>query len=938
MTGTSSDVAFAEAAVAAVLPPGALAPFPPFPLPPGYTPEAVAALLTRLVADEDRLRAYTDALVAIYKREGVWEHMLRTLPNDLPEETDIFARGFGHLPPDRLALIALDPYGIAALAGVLREDPDTRPGEWYGHALLAADGDGRDERTHTQPVYLVDALPTREDSESRFVLSDAVAPSPRVEPPTVLRGLETERPKGRFRAGRYNPFRLVSEYPRTAVACLLVGVGVQQGVAAAGDSAAISSKLNTAEGLRQARNLAEWDEGLRAFEQADGDADHASLFWEVFYTGDRRRLEALRKDYGHAKALRAELIEANRTWLTEDGIAAVNDRYVAAFTKLGLFPADRPPSAMVSEADQQRLVAFVKDRPAVRRSTLSAIDQWLSVLYVSKEKSTKWAASAKRLWDATLDLEQRDAERPALLRLRQLVGERDVNKLEELFLSPARATKDQEARFTPDELRRIPSSLFAQVFGLLNDSGRSDAAFRIAVRYSAVQPREAVVNGVLANAVATPVEQRQYSYALTVNDPENPLYQNWYGKALFDTGVIDEAVERFELAVKLSEEQGRPFALAHGNLATAYAALYRFDEAVREYEEAIREAAKPGQQSDEEVRFHYGLAKTLHDSGRDPARVIREAEWCADWFHRRQVIGDPGDLYVWSHVFAGLSYLALGRATDALPALSYAAERRPNTATIQLHLGKCHLALGNLPEAIKATERALVLDPKSVDANAALANLYLAAGDVGKLRGVGRKQEADFVEGEQKELAAYDANPNSEPTERVAEAAARVKRYATAGKALQKVLTADFKEQHAKHPDYPVDELVAREPLTLLAVGSLARAGRAGDADQPKDANDLNAAAVTWGKSLLRGLSARYERVRDGRGGDTRLDLLHAMDQYQTSGLLAPVREPAMLKALPAGEQQAWAEFWKGWNELHAKVRALPLDPETGRPSKLLDF
>lgn len=794
-------------------------------------------------------------------------------------------------------------------------------------------------------------------------------------------------------------------------------------------SKAINQKLNGAEVIQRPRNPVERDEGFRAFEEADALSVEANLFWKWFYRSDQRRLESLRKGYEHAKSLRDEFIETSRTWLTEGGIEAVNKRYIGSFVKLGLFPANRPNSDFVSNADQAKLIAVVNERPTVRRVTLSAIDHWLSVIYLSKDAGTKWAASAKLLWDATLELEQDESERPSLRELRQLVGQRDaasLDRLTQLFAAkpPDRLAKGVVIPFATDELRAIPSSLFGQVYGCLASNGRAEAARQVATRMSAVKPHDAVVNGTLVSAaenlaeaaragesravtrlstlstrqsVAFPqlaavagaavwvaalneqqesdrikeeigwwelkravalTELRQYAYALTANDSKNPLYQNWYGKALSETGVLYEAVERFELALKLSAEQGRPFALAHSNLGTAYLALYRYGDAIREYEAAILESTQPSQQADDEVAYHYGLAKAHQNCQRDPERVVREAQWCIDWFGRhpkgppplpgapppgeKEKPWDPGDdRYTWAKLILGNAYLDMGRASDALSPLEQATLLRPTIATTHLRLGKCYAALDRIPDAIEAVEQAVALEPSVA---AVLVELYIDTGNLKKAREWAEQAknmlwlgQVEVAEKGQQELSAYDAKPVPNPSHTVGLAAVRVQRYTTVATALRDFLEIWSKEGHAKNPDCSVEENLAQEHLTPLAIGSMSRSGRVGDADKPKNPKELNTLALTWANNLLRGMSARHDRVKAG-SGDTREDLIGLMTSYQTSRLLSFVREAESLKALEPEERRGWELFWKTWNELLQKVRALPLDPETGRPSRLGNY
>lgn len=111
-------------------------------LPPDRKEELVR-LLARSMADRETLDAYTDELERARTERGVDMVLLERPRGDLSEEA-IAKGGFGVLPDERLAEIAIDPCALRALAAYLwrdldphSEEPEPPWGDWWWEAVTS---------------------------------------------------------------------------------------------------------------------------------------------------------------------------------------------------------------------------------------------------------------------------------------------------------------------------------------------------------------------------------------------------------------------------------------------------------------------------------------------------------------------------------------------------------------------------------------------------------------------------------------------------------------------------------------------------------------------------------------------------------------------------------------------------------------------------------
>jgi hypothetical protein len=103
-------------------------------LPVGRRDEYVA-LLTRLMASEELLSAYCEAIDAERKSRRVDRMLLELRGEEIPDK-EVAANGFVNLTDDQLADFALSSSALQAIAEHLYRDPDLQPGEWLTNAVL----------------------------------------------------------------------------------------------------------------------------------------------------------------------------------------------------------------------------------------------------------------------------------------------------------------------------------------------------------------------------------------------------------------------------------------------------------------------------------------------------------------------------------------------------------------------------------------------------------------------------------------------------------------------------------------------------------------------------------------------------------------------------------------------------------------------------------
>lgn len=668
--------------------------------------------------------------------------------------------------------------------------------------------------------------------------------------------------------------------------------------------------------------------------------------------------------------------DACRLPATTAGVEAVTSLHIRTFQQLGLFPAASGATPMVTQEDFDHLERVVSRRHSHRRESLHALDHWMFLLEQSKQDDKDVRATLTLLRGYAVRLEADEPDKLPLRQVRKAVAARDADALAALF--------EGEKKVSDDMLRQFPGCLYGQVHTVLSKALDPTAALSLK-KLARLRPTDPALHVLLVNASRTPAQASRYAYALLLSDPDNPAYHSLLGQLLFDAATgrrlercpdvrnfrdeydvdgVSEAVEHFRHAVRLNAEQKRIDPHTHYRLGVAcgYSDEWRTGQAVNAFEAAVREAALVGQTSDDAALYHLALAQSLQVLGRDPNRVIREAEQCIKLCNARSkppvvpgtpkpgvseplVASGPEEL-VLAHVVVGRAYLDLGRAADAATSLTTAIRHRPKSASAWLWLGKAYFACGETRQAVEATNRAHKLEPTDAEVLSTLGEYALSEGDperasecfsrakeqASKSSRLSASQPGRLVSTDDgilraEQLAAarsLGSNAatckNAKPTIELGRAATTRKRYSDAARIFQSLLT---------EPDFND----ATGEVARLAVGAAVRAGRDGlfgDCNRQADAEAFHALARKWADEELNRVRKELEQVFRGKGSLTREDLLVRLTDFQTDPLLAAVREPYLQAKLGAGERRSWESFWDAVNETALSVRGLPtLDSPT---------
>lgn len=200
--------------------------------------------------------------------------------------------------------------------------------------------------------------------------------------------------------------------------------------------------------------------------------------------------------------------------------------------------------------------------------------------------------------------------------------------------------------------------------------------------------------------------------------------QRELGKALFKQGKLDEAIERFQAAVKLNPQD----AVAWYNLAYASRKRQKFDQAAEAYQRYT--ALSP-----EDPDGYFGLAESLRSAGRPKDALAAyttyiskekrptEQKWVEQAKQRISEIERAPDP-------AALQAEALTRGDAAFAAKDYRAAvfayqdailAAPGNVEALVKAGQAYARLGHDDEAMAQWTKALQLDPQNVPAREGLA-------------------------------------------------------------------------------------------------------------------------------------------------------------------------------------------------------------------------
>jgi tetratricopeptide (TPR) repeat protein len=170
-----------------------------------------------------------------------------------------------------------------------------------------------------------------------------------------------------------------------------------------------------------------------------------------------------------------------------------------------------------------------------------------------------------------------------------------------------------------------------------------------------------------------------------------------------------ESIRLWQQTLGLAErlEDANLQSQCHNGLGVVYAAMEYHDDAIAEYQRAIK--IDPGFAAP-----HYGLGRVYRDLGRTDDAIAA---------YQRAIELDPK--YATPHNGLGNVYADLGRTDDAIAAYQRAIELDPKSAYPHNGLGNVYRDLGRADDAIAEYQRAIELDPKYASPHNNLAGIYM---------------------------------------------------------------------------------------------------------------------------------------------------------------------------------------------------------------------
>jgi protein O-mannosyl-transferase len=189
-----------------------------------------------------------------------------------------------------------------------------------------------------------------------------------------------------------------------------------------------------------------------------------------------------------------------------------------------------------------------------------------------------------------------------------------------------------------------------------------------------------------------------FRHTLQVTE-NNDVAHNCLGVALGQKDQTEEAIRQYQEAIRLKPDHPMP----HYNLGVAFAKAGQSDEAIRQYQEAIR--LKP-----DHANAHNSLGHALFRKGQTE-EAIRQ--------YQEAIRLQPD--HTNAHYNLGLALDQKGRTDEAIRQYREAIRLKPDHAAAHDNLGAALYQKGQLDEAIHQLQEAIRLNPDHADAHYNLA-------------------------------------------------------------------------------------------------------------------------------------------------------------------------------------------------------------------------
>jgi Flp pilus assembly protein TadD len=195
----------------------------------------------------------------------------------------------------------------------------------------------------------------------------------------------------------------------------------------------------------------------------------------------------------------------------------------------------------------------------------------------------------------------------------------------------------------------------------------------------------------------------------------NPATQLVWGVAFTDEGKLDEAIRRFQEALRLKPDDAE----AHKSLGLALGRRGQIEEAMGQYQEALR--LKP---DDAEAHNNLGNALALKGQTDEAIRELQEA------LRLNQQGSCLESEQAEAHNNLGIAFALKGQTAEAIRQFQAALRLKPNNIEAHYNLGRALDLAGQTDEAIRQFQATLRLKPDYAEAHN---NLGLALGRKGQL-------------------------------------------------------------------------------------------------------------------------------------------------------------------------------------------------------------